>query len=391
MWWALEGKGKKAQRQPVRKGAKYGLDILDLGDADGLAYRITRRFSINDEGETTETLKLEDADGAKPRSPQAIIDSLLGRYTLDPIAFANGKPEDRIDTLRRLIPGFDFEAAATRRQELYDGRTDVNREIKRLSAMAYSINVPEDAPEKLIDTKPLMDAIAKAGEAARAHAAATSERDRARDAIEQKRFEAEQKDTRIAELRAAIMTMEEEAKQLRANADAEQAALDALAPLPLPPDTEDLRAKIDDAEARNKDHALKAQRDTVLADLKTQTDKSASLTKKIVALDEAQAKALTEAELPARGLSFGEDDVYLNGVPFDQASDAERLRASMAIAMASEPKLRVIRVRDGNGLDANAMAVIREVAETDDWQVWMERVVPSGPTAVILEDGMVKK
>ncbi len=79
----------------------------------------------------------------------------------------------------------------------------------------------------------------------------------------------------------------------------------------------------------------------------------------------------------------------LNGVPLTQASDAEQLRASLAIAMALNPKLRVIRVRDGSLLDSNAMKIIAEMAETKDFQVWIERVDDSGKVGFVLEDGHV--
>lgn len=81
--------------------------------------------------------------------------------------------------------------------------------------------------------------------------------------------------------------------------------------------------------------------------------------------------------------------VNLEGVPFGQASDAEQLRASIAIAMASNSKLRVIRVRDGSLLDADSMALLSDMADKKDFQVWIERV-GEGATGFIIEDGHVK-
>ena len=55
--------------------------------------------------------------------------------------------------------------------------------------------------------------------------------------------------------------------------------------------------------------------------------------------------------------------------PFDQASDAERLRASCAIAMRGDAKLRVLRLRDGSLLDEDSLRLLGEMAEAEDWQV----------------------
>lgn len=77
-------------------------------------------------------------------------------------------------------------------------------------------------------------------------------------------------------------------------------------------------------------------------------------------------------------------------MPFDQASSAEQLRTSVAIAMAANPKLRVIRVQDGSLLDEEAMRILAEMAQAADYQVWIERVGVSGGVAIVIEDGTVK-
>ncbi len=104
----------------------------------------------------------------------------------------------------------------------------------------------------------------------------------------------------------------------------------------------------------------------------------------------AKAKAISAAKMPVPGLEFGEGEILLNGLPFDQGSDAERLRTSIAIAMAANPKLRVIRVRDGSLLDDDAMKLLGEMAETSDMQVWVEVIQTGSEVAVVMEDGMVK-
>ena len=82
--------------------------------------------------------------------------------------------------------------------------------------------------------------------------------------------------------------------------------------------------------------------------------------------------------------------MLLNGHPLNQASGAEQLRAGVAIAMALNPKLRVIRVRDGNSLDSGGMRLLAEMAEEHGYQVWIERVDESGTVGFVIEDGEVK-
>jgi hypothetical protein len=83
--------------------------------------------------------------------------------------------------------------------------------------------------------------------------------------------------------------------------------------------------------------------------------------------------------------------VLLNELPFEQASDAERLSASVRIAAALAPKLRVIRIRDGSLLDDSSMALLRQFAQDHDFQMWIERVDSTGAVGFVIEDGHVRK
>jgi len=76
-------------------------------------------------------------------------------------------------------------------------------------------------------------------------------------------------------------------------------------------------------------------------------------------------------------------------VPFDQAETSAQIRVGVAIAMAANPKLRVIRIKEGSFLDQDNLALIAEMARAHDYQVWLETCHPSGGAAVVIEDGQV--
>jgi hypothetical protein len=61
----------------------------------------------------------------------------------------------------------------------------------------------------------------------------------------------------------------------------------------------------------------------------------------------------------------------------------------MAVALAMNPKLRIVLVRDASLLDSDNMAIIAEMAEAAGAQVWLERVGTADAGAVIIEDGEV--
>jgi len=99
--------------------------------------------------------------------------------------------------------------------------------------------------------------------------------------------------------------------------------------------------------------------------------------------------AIAAAKMPVEGLGFGDGEVTYNGHPFAQASGAEQLRVSVAIAMAGNPKLRVLRIKDGSLLDSKSLALLEEMADLNDFQVWIESVDESGTVGIVMEDGAV--
>jgi hypothetical protein len=90
------------------------------------------------------------------------------------------------------------------------------------------------------------------------------------------------------------------------------------------------------------------------------------------------------------GLALGESGPTFNGVPLSQASGAERLRVSVAIGLALNPRLRVLLVRDASLLDENSLRLVAEMAQDAGAQVWLERVGDGDPGAVIIADGQVQ-
>lgn len=128
---------------------------------------------------------------------------------------------------------------------------------------------------------------------------------------------------------------------------------------------------------------------------KTKEDEVAALradyakkTAEIDAIDAEKAALLAGAKFPVDGLGFGADGgVTFQGVSLAQASGAERIRVSMAIALAANPEIRVVLIRDASLLDEDSMAAVVDMAEAANAQVWLERVGTADPGAVVITDG----
>lgn len=87
-------------------------------------------------------------------------------------------------------------------------------------------------------------------------------------------------------------------------------------------------------------------------------------------------EAMQTAQMPIEGLAIGDGEVFYQGLPFNQASGAEQIRVSLAIGMASNPKLRILRFMDGGWdmLDEDSQQLVRAEVEKHKYQLWAEHV-----------------
>lgn len=79
-----------------------------------------------------------------------------------------------------------------------------------------------------------------------------------------------------------------------------------------------------------------------------------------------------------------------DGVPIAQANWAEQIKASVALAAAVSPKLKVALVREGSALDADNQKALEEAATAAGLQVWIERVTNGEHVGITIVDGEVE-
>ncbi|WP_311274801.1 AAA family ATPase [Methylobacterium sp. WCS2018Hpa-22] len=376
IWWALAGTSH-IQAVPIRKGENEARIRLDLGEI-----KVTRTFKRQDDGTFPTKILVESAEGARYPSPQRMLDSLLGALSFDPLGFTRMDGKDQLEALKRFVPGVDFDAIDKANKADFAKRTEVNREVRTLRSQAAGISVPENAPSERIDDAALVEELERAGE----HNTLVERRRASREAFV---AETERMEARGADLRAQAQALYDQAAEAEALAAGKRRQLAEAEQLPEPIDTLDLRQRIADAGRVNALVAQREQRDRIEAQSKDVETQAAALTKAIEDRTAQRREAIAKAEMPVPGIGFGEDEILLDGIPFDQASSAEQLRTSVAIAIAMNPKLRVIRVQDGSLLDEDAMRILAEMAAAADYQVWIEVVQSGRSAAIVIEDGAV--
>jgi DNA repair exonuclease SbcCD ATPase subunit len=365
--WALQGTGPE---QAVRLGAEKASVVLQMSDG-AHAYTISRR--INEAGNSY--LDVKNDEGLIVPKAQTFLNNLIGNLSFDPEEFARlgaTKPGMRkqADMLRE-ISGLDTRDLDARRKQIFDTRTEANRVKDEAATILEQTPVVTGEPlvrkaaQELISKRDTL--IRELDEFEQSEGLLEDERKKLATALtEVKRLEDAlvAAKAKVGELASGITTWEEKTEARRTATAGHDAALvevnRAISSL------EEDNAKVD---AHNRNLELRKQRTEAL---RAATARSAELTAKIEEIDAAKKKLIEEAKMPLEGLTIDDDGVKMNGIPFSDLNTAERIKLSTAVAMAQNPQLKIIFVREGALLSRANLGIIAEMAQANGYQLWVE-------------------
>ena len=106
-------------------------------------------------------------------------------------------------------------------------------------------------------------------------------------------------------------------------------------------------------------------------------EKADGMDSRIDELQKERAELITNAELPIAGLSFTDDGLTLNGVPFvpGKVSDSQQMMIAAKLIIASNPRVKVFCVSRGESLGAKRLKELITIAKENGFQGFLENVV----------------
>lgn len=367
IYWGMTGKkGMKGVSKPIREGEKEAEIVLELDN-----FIVERRFKDN---KTMELVVIDKEYGIEPKSPQSILDNFIGELSLDPLEFTLLNPKEQRDLLLKAL-GLkeELEKIDEKKKYLYDKRTIIGRDVKTYEGQLKGLESPEkDLPKKIISISDLSKKLEKIKDY-------NDELERDKKNLEETLKAIENYKTKIEELETLLNKEEDKEFWIREKIKGKK-----------PKDLNVIREKIEKAESIN-EKIREAGKYKAISDIivgrKYEVKK---LTGEISNFDKSKLKLLKSKKMPIKGLSIDEEGVNYNNIPFNQLASSEQLKVSISMAMAMNPKLRVIRITDGSLLDDDNMKVIEEMAKKFDYQIWLERVAIDKFADIILVDGEIE-
>lgn len=420
---ALKNVGKEIPN-PIRTGADKAMVKLDLGEIV-----VERRWT-----EKSMSLIVTGADGSRFHKPQQLLDSLLSVSTLDPVAFERMKPADQVaeilevvgikppvDQVKKVvgddIPVREGESALDYLERIggdggvyYLKRRDLGRVATQKAAavdeqrkIVASVGGPLSPADKQVSASDLLaklDALQKKQET-RKEAEADLEVAKDRKVQAEKRLADIENESlivtkQIAELQAKLVELSERAKKgsvVVAGIDRDiEAAEEAFKQAEDPSaDVAKTRAELADIEKTNAERARRAQAteqlDRLMGESKRIRDEHKQAEDIVNAVREIRSHLLDGINLGVTGLEIKDGQLQLNGVPFSQASQAQKISVGCSLAMLKKPRIRILRIDDGEHLDQDTKRLVFDMADAHGFEVIMTCVKDSKQLEIEIVEG----
>lgn len=367
-------KGKRAfEEKPVREGELEANISLELsGD-----FLVKRKIKPDGKHELIVTHK----DGTKYDRPQKLLDEMVSKVSFDPLDFERMQPFEQRTLLLKLVGREEeIEAVKLEREKFKEEKLIAYREkqgiISRLAELPYDPEIREARSNVEVLRK--LDQ-AKQGEVHRAQTVAK--------VAELKRLGNSHVD-RLEELEAEVARVKAAITDTKRLLDETQAYLGTLGPEVDPSIFEQELAEV---EAHNAKWRINEEHTRIRHELDAAEKREQRALADLEAVEKRKVEIINSATFPVPGLSITDEGVLYNGIPFQQASQAERLRISTAIGLTLNPQLKILLIRDGSRLDENNLRAVAEMAAAAEAQVWIERVSKGAECSVIIEDGEIKQ
>lgn len=334
-------------------------------------------------GDQKGRLVITNKDGETVKSPATFIKSLIGNVSFDVTKWLNESKEKKLAMLKQLtgcsiiIDGFNNEI-----KELKEKKKMKAQRIEDLQAVLKNHGYSPEEVDKYInpvDLAPIQEEMSLVSKNQQSYDTVvskvkgfTDDITKNTESIKKAKDEIVRLEALIREQQQIITGIEENTAKCYANIDAGNKWLESRTR----PNIEDVSAKLNAAIVHNEHNAkikVHAEQQKEMLAAKNELDK---INSDIEEKEKVRNKTISSSQLPIKGLTFDEEQIYLDGLPLEegQINTARLFDVGVDIAMALNPGLRTIFLHDGSLLDHDGLKTIVEKIEEKGYQAIIEVV-----------------
>jgi DNA repair exonuclease SbcCD ATPase subunit len=373
IWVALTG--KDVPEQPIQTGKEHAKISVKVKSDDGSQFIVERKFSP-----TGATLAVKTEDGAKFSSPQRFLDQKLGCISFDPFEFIHKQPREQKKFLMELL-GIDLSEIDQLKKTLLAQKDELAKQHQALKAEVDKL--PSFAVK--LEEQSTADVIAKFQQINLTREQIKTEQAEYRALYNKK----DSLITRIDQVQEQINKLLLEKENLNEQIDSTEQKLNSFINTDFTlPESGDLEKELNAINEHNENVKKQKIAGIKAEQLKQITEKGRAKAVDLKQLEDERIKLIASAKMPIEGLSFSEDGLLFEGLPFteEQLSTSKLIEAGIKISMALNPALRIMRIKDGSLLDSDTLAIIKSAAKDNDYQLFIERVSDSKEIGFIIEE-----
>lgn len=374
-------------------------------------------------------IKITDKNGDEVKGGRELVKTIIGNISFDVFQFINksktpdGKHSkagvrEQIDTLKSFLSDSERKQLNDLDNEvetIYSDRTFLNKEIDTLEAelrgSEYTAQEIEDYSTP-IPIKPIQDKLSAIGEAMEKWSKVNNGVESRKEQLSKLNHygleEAQEllkilqtpslykvksplAEIFVTKLKLFVADLENQfktAEENNATYEAIQAQIkqgEDWLKKNTKPTGENLTTELNDANKHNENHEKVKSYLKKHESLTKKKEESQRITKRLEEIKSEKAEVFAKSSLPVKGLSFDEEQVLYNGLPFteEQHPTSTIIGVGVKIAMAMNPNLKVIVIKDGSLLDPKTMKAVLQMASKYNYQLLIEQVSDSKGEPII--------
>ena len=358
--------GGKMPKKPIKDGEVRAKVEVDMGE-----YKVTRKFFG-----ASSTLVVRATGKTEPeRSPQAFLDRIVGNLSFDPLAFLNKQSAEQRNTLMDFL-GLNLQDFADKIEIIKAQRSEVRKEKERKLHEAESITTTPKLPPQEVSSESLLVELNRI----------TIHNQKCHETTASNNILGMELGRAKADIQAAEKSILDWQHRLTSLLSQKAHIEEQIQPEVPKINPAEVEAKLKSLSATNEAIRRNAQKKEAMATMEQCVEEYSKLGDDIKVVENQKAKKLAEAVMPVKGLSILPNGLAYGGIPLEQVNSAKQLEICVAIAMAMNPKLKVLRI-DGNALDPESLLAIGRLVDNQGYQVWIEKVSGGNTIGFYIEDG----
>lgn len=377
--WNLDGV-KPHRKKLLHRGEEKGSVVMKL--AGTIIEEVKRTVT-----EKNDYLKLTRPDGEEiKKAPAGKLKALVGVHGIDPSTFIDLTDKQQTEQVQEVM-GLELDDLDEEYNLLDEKRTNANRRVRDAEGEIKTLPPANGGPTEKVVVSDLLEQIDVVDKREKARVADAKDLEDLREKNATLKTTIQEAEEALASLMAERGDLITQGKQLaeKVAANVEEATLE----ISECRDSENLRAKLKDAEAINERVEVSVRRTIAEGKLEGLNAAADKCKTDLETLAKTRAERIAAAPVSIPGIDIRDGVVYYDSKPFGDQSDGEQLLTAFEIAAAGDPELKVLFMRHGSKLDAKNRQAVAETAMKRGYTVVME-VVGTDGIDIHMENGVAR-